>query len=127
MSAAFSICVGASFGALFRYFLSSTFNSLFPSVPIGTLLANILGGFLIGMFLEVSKNISLTEITKLAITTGFLGGLTTFSAFSAESVLLLLQKEYLYFTLIIFCHVGGSILATISGIYFIKFLTMAYP
>ncbi len=118
-----SISLFASVGALFRYTLGLFCNSIFPSIPLGTLFANLLGGFLMGIFMEVSKNHFLNEVTKIAITTGFLGGLTTFSTFSAEATTLLSHREYFFFALITLLHVGGSITATILGIYFIKILT----
>lgn len=119
-----SISFGATAGALLRYGLGNTLNPIFPSIPLGTLTANIIGGFLMGLFISLSKNhLFLPEAIRLAITTGFLGGLTTFSTFSAETVTLLLHKEYLLTILIILSHVAGSVIATILGMYTIKLLT----
>jgi len=99
-------------------------NSIFPTIPLGTLTANVVGGFLIGILMAVTRNHALIpETARLAITTGFLGGLTTFSTFSAETVTLLSNQEYLWTAVIILGHVGGSILATIFGIYAFKFFT----
>jgi CrcB protein len=99
-------------------------NPIFPSIPLGTLAANLLGGFLIGVFMACTKNhLFFPETARLAITTGFLGGLTTFSTFSAETVTLISHQEYLLSAAIISCHVIGSILTTIFGIYTIKLIT----
>lgn len=123
-SSVISIAIGATFGALIRWWLGTILNPIFPSVPIGTLAANIIGGFLMGIFMALTKNqIFFPEVARLAIVTGFLGGLTTFSTFSAETVTLLSQQEYVMSAFIIIGHVLGSILATIFGIYTIKLLT----
>lgn len=116
-----SVSLGASIGALSRWGLGILLNPLFPTIPLGTLAANLIGGFLMGVFMAISKNPLLSEAARLAIATGFLGGLTTFSAFSAESVTLLIHQEYLFSALMILLHVAGSILATILGIYLVKF------
>lgn len=122
--AVFSICVGASFGALLRWWLGTIFNHVFPPIPLGTLAANIIGGFLIGIFMAATRHhLFLPEAARLAVVTGFLGGLTTFSTFSAETVTLLSHQEYLMAAAIIIGHVAGSIMATIFGIYTVKLLT----
>lgn len=80
-----SIGIGAALGAWLRWWFGLMMNSIFPTIPLGTLAANILGGFLIGLFMAVTRNHTFVpETTRLAITTGFLGGLTTFSTFSFE-------------------------------------------
>lgn len=71
-----------------------------------------------GIFMGLSKNYAfIPEAARLAITTGFLGGLTTFSTFSAEAVTLLSHQEYFWSAFLIAGHVAGSIIATIGGIY----------
>jgi fluoride exporter len=87
-----AICVGASLGALLRWWLSTQLNSLLPTIPRGTLLANLIGGYLIGLGIGVLAAFpSLSAEWRLLIITGFCGGLTTFSTFSAELVALFQQ------------------------------------
>lgn len=119
----FSVGIGAALGAWLRWWLGLTMNSIFPTIPLGTLTANIIGGFLMGMFMAITKNHAfISETARLAIATGFLGGLTTFSTFSAETVTLASHQEYLWVAVILISHVGGGVLATLLGIYTIKYL-----
>lgn len=118
-----AISVGASLGALFRWGLGIHLNSFFPSIPLGTLAANLLGGLLMGLFMGVIQDRGLfSESSRLAIATGFLGGLTTFSTFSAEAVTLLATQQYLWTAVLVGGHVVGSILMTICGIYIIRII-----
>lgn len=124
LAAILAIGIGGAVGALFRWWLGLSLNSIFPTIPAGTLTANLIGGFLMGIMIALTKNHSfIPEVMRLGITTGFLGGLTTFSTFSAETVALLSHQQYFWSSIIIIGHVGGSILATICGIYSIKLLT----
>ena len=85
-----AIGVGAAGGAWIRWGLGLMFNATLKHIPLGTFLANLVGGFLIGIAVEFfSQNVQLSPEWKLLIITGFLGGLTTFSTFSSESVQLL--------------------------------------
>ena len=119
-----SICIGASLGALLRYGLGLSMNSIFPTMPLGTFFANILGGFLMGVFMGLIKDQSFFPDTiKLAIATGFLGSLTTFSTFSAETLTLLTHGQYLWSSIMITSHVAGSIFATFLGLYTVKVLS----
>ncbi len=112
-----AICIGASLGAVLRWFLGISFNALFPSIPPGTLIANLIGGYLIGVALALFANHpELTSEWRLFIITGFLGGLTTFSTFSAEVVTLLQQGRLLWAAGAIGLHVMGSLLMTMLGL-----------
>lgn len=112
-----AISLGASCGAVFRWFLGTKLNSLTPQIPLGTLSANLIGGFLIGFFVAFfANNSTLSPEWKLLIITGFLGGLTTFSTFSAEMFALIQQNNFnaLLFGLVL--HVGGSLIMTALGL-----------
>ncbi len=119
----FAIGLGAATGAWLRWGLGMLLNPVFPTVPLGTLAANLLGGFLMGMAMELLMRYAvLPPELRLAITTGFLGGLTTFSTFSAETVTLLLREEYLWTVAIILTHVVGSVTMTLLGMLALKLL-----
>jgi fluoride exporter len=114
---------GAAVGAWLRWGLNIVLNPVFPTVPLGTLASNLIAGFLMGIAMElVTRNVSMPPEMRLLMTTGFLGGLSTFSAFSAEIVTLLSHKEYLWGALAISAHVAGSVVLTILGIYFIRMI-----
>lgn len=121
-----AIGIGAATGAWLRWGLGIWLNPAFPTLPLGTLAANLLGGFLMGMSMQfLLEHALLPPEMRLAITTGFLGGLTTFSTFSAETVTLLLREEYLWALAIVLAHVIGSVSMTLLGISAMKLLTMA--
>lgn len=112
-----AISIGASCGALLRWLAALTLNHHFPIIPFGTLLANLVGGYLIGVALSFfSHHPSIAPEWKLMIVTGFLGGMTTFSTFSAEVVALFQQDKFLWAGLHIVSHVAGSIAATFLGL-----------
>jgi len=114
---------GAAAGAWLRWALGLWLNPLFPTLPLGTLAANLLGGFLMGMAMQLLlEHAVLPPELRLAITTGFLGGLTTFSTFSAETVTLLLRQEYLWALALVLIHVIGSVTMTLLGIIVTKSL-----
>jgi CrcB protein len=124
MFAVIAVALGASIGALLRWSLGMLLNPIFPTIPLGTLFANLIGGFLMGIFMGlVIHPLFFSDNSRLFISTGFLGGLTTFSTFSAETVHLLQTGQYLFVALIIFIHVAGSIAATLLGIYTVKIIT----
>lgn len=111
------ISLGAALGALCRWVLAVQLNALFPSIPLGTLLANLIGGYLIGVALAVfTQWPGLPPEWRLFVITGFLGGLTTFSTFSAEVVHHLTQGRLLAACSVIAAHVIGSLLMTLAGI-----------
>jgi CrcB protein len=112
-----AICVGASFGAVLRWLLACRLNSLLPSLPLGTLVANLLGGYLIGIAVAFFANHpSLSPQWRLLVMTGFLGGLTTFSTFSAEVVTSLMEARMNWAFVTVAAHVLGSIAMTLLGI-----------
>ena len=103
--------------AWLRWGLGTLLNPVFPTLPFGTLAANLVGGFMMGVAMELmTRHAIMAPEARLLVTTGFLGGLTTFSAFSAEVVTLLLRREYLWGAVAIAAHVVGSIAMTIAGI-----------
>jgi CrcB protein len=117
---------GAAVGAWLRWWLGMLLNPVFPTLPLGTLAANLVGGLLIGFAMEfLIRHAVLLPEARLLITTGFLGGLTTFSTFSAEVVTLLLRKEYLWGSIAIASHVVGSLAMTILGILMVRALYWA--
>jgi CrcB protein len=112
-----AISVGASVGALLRWFLGSRLNALFPTIPLGTLAANLIGGYIIGAAAAFFAAFSaLAPEWRLLIITGFCGGLTTFSTFSAEVVTLLQQGRAMWACATIAVHLFGSLAMTFAGI-----------
>ena len=111
------ISVGAAAGAVLRWLLGLGLNGLFPSIPPGTLAANLIGGYLIGVAIEsLSVPLGMAPELRLLLITGFLGGLTTFSTFSAEVTRLLQQGRVALAGIEIASHVVGSVVLTILGI-----------
>ncbi len=118
-----AVALGAILGAWLRWWFGLMLNPLFPTLPFGTLAANLVGGYLVGIAVEYFfHNTTLPPEARLFIITGFLGGLTTFSTFSAETVTLLLREQYGWAFVIIFSHLAGSLAMTILGILTIKWL-----
>ncbi len=112
-----AIAVGATLGAWLRWGLSLWLNARLESLPLGTLAANLSGGFMIGVAIGVFENFpELSPEWRLLVVTGFLGGLTTFSTFSAESVLLLQRGAYAPAFLHSGLHLLGSVAACIAGL-----------
>lgn len=111
-----AIAGGAACGALLRWYLGMQLNTLFPNIPPGTLLANLLGGYLIGLAVMYFAQASdLAPEWRLFIITGFMGALTTFSTFSAEMVTLLQTGRFWWAMGGIVAHVGGSLAMTLAG------------
>lgn len=112
-----AISIGASLGALLRWWLGTTLNQHFPAIPPGTLAANLIGGYVIGVAIAVFGSYSaLAPEWRLFVITGFCGGLTTFSTFSAEVVTLLQQGRALWALAAAGIHLVGSVLMTLAGI-----------
>ena len=111
-----AISVGASAGSVLRWGLGLMLNALFPPIPMGTLAANLIGGYCIGLAISFFDFFpALPPEWRLLCITGFLGGLTTFSTFSSEVSHLLLQGRLLLATGAIGLHVAGSLLMTLLG------------
>jgi CrcB protein len=111
------ISVGAAVGAVTRWLLGLALNGLFPAIPPGTLVANLVGGYLVGVAMAIfSAPLGMAPELRLLVITGFLGGLTTFSTFSAEVARLLQQGRLLLAGAEITVHVVGSVVLTILGI-----------
>ena len=112
-----AVGVGAAAGAWLRWWLGALLNPVFPTLPLGTLGANLLGGYLMGLALAVISHFeALSPEARLLMTTGFLGGLTTFSTFSAEVTTLLARQQAGWAAALISAHVVGSVALTFAGI-----------
>ena len=117
MHALLFLCIGASLGATARWQLSLWLNTGATWLPLGTLVANLLGGYLIGLLLGVfNAHQHLDPIVRLAVVTGFLGALTTFSTFSAETVLLLQEERFGQALGLSALHLLGSLTLTWLGL-----------
>jgi CrcB protein len=118
-----AIGFGAAIGAWLRWGLGLWLNPALTELPLGTLSANLIGGYLVGFAVAFfMQHPGLSPEWRLFIITGFLGGLTTFSTFSAETVTLLLRGQYAWGSAIIVAHLGGSLLMTVFGIQTVKWL-----
>ena len=112
-----AIALGGSLGSLLRWWLGAMLNPQFPTLPPGTLTANLAGGYIIGLAIAFFATFSaLAPEWRLFVITGFCGGLTTFSTFSAEIVTLLQQGRALWALGAAAIHLVGSILMTFAGI-----------
>jgi CrcB protein len=112
-----AVGVGAAVGAWLRWGLSHWLNPRLAHLPLGTLAANLIGGYLIGVAIAVfALQPGISPAWRLLIVTGFLGGLTTFSTFSAESVALLQGGQWAAAALHVALHLVGSIVATLLGL-----------
>lgn len=121
-----AVGLGAFAGALLRWVFGIWFNPLLPALPLGTLASNLLGGFVIGAALGLFNQFqSLPPEIRLFVTTGFCGGLTTFSTFSAETVTLMLRQQYGWTMAIVAAHLFGSLAMTLAGIGVVRLLLRA--
>lgn len=112
-----AVGIGAALGAWLRWGLGIALNPLFPTVPLGTLAANLIGGYLVGVAVAFfTQHAGLSPELRLFAITGFLGGLTTFSTFSAEVVALLARAQYPWALAAASGHLFGSLAMTALGI-----------
>ena len=112
---------GAAVGAWLRWGLSYALNPILPSLALGTVAANLIGGLLMGLAMELcARNAAIPPEVRLLIATGFLGGLTTFSTFSAEVTTLLVHREWMWSAVTIAVHVVGSVALTLLGILIVR-------
>jgi fluoride exporter len=117
LAAALAVAAGAALGAWLRWGLAVWLNGQFPALPPGTLIANLAGGYLIGLALALfAMSPSWSAEWKLFVITGFLGALTTFSTFSAEVIGLLQQGRLGWAVATVSTHVLGSLGMTLLGI-----------
>jgi CrcB protein len=114
---------GGAIGCWMRWILGILLNPIFPTLPLGTLAANLTGGLIMGCMMGVIEHFqTLPPEVRLFIMTGFLGGLTTFSTFSAEANTLLLRGQLVWFGAYVAVHLVGSLAMTILGIFLTRAL-----
>lgn len=112
-----AIAIGATLGALLRWQLGTRLNSIFPTIPPGTLVANLIGAYVVGLGIAFFATFSaISPEWRLLVITGFCGGLTTFSTFSAEIATLLQQGRISWAFGAVAAHVVGSVVMTFAGI-----------
>jgi fluoride exporter len=118
-----AVTVGGALGCLFRWYLAMMLNRYFPAIPPGTLAANLIGCYVIGMAIAFfTAYPSFAPEWRLFLTTGFCGGLTTFSTFSAEIITLLQSGRSLFALGAVAAHLFGSLAMTFAGIATIAWL-----
>jgi CrcB protein len=121
----FAVGVGSVFGGWLRWWLSLRLNPLFPNLPLGTLAANLVAGYIIGVALgAMTQGPALPPQARLFVMTGFCGGLSTFSTFSAETYTLLARGQLGWGLGEIAIHVCGSLLATVLGVLSLRLLRL---
>jgi CrcB protein len=113
---AFAVATGAAIGALARWRLSIWLNPLHEALPPGTLAANVIGGYLVGLIVVwLGQHPDVSPVWRLFLITGLLGGLTTFSTFSVEVMALIQQGRLVWALTSCLAHLAGSLLATWAG------------
>jgi CrcB protein len=122
-----AVGLGAIFGAWLRWWLGIVFNPIFPTLPLGTLAANLIGGLLMGLAMGVIAQFdALPPAARLMFMTGFLGALTTFSTFSAEATTLILREQFGWLAIHVAVHLFGSLSATLLGIFLVRLLARGH-
>jgi len=123
-----SVFVGAGLGALLRWWLSLALNPYFTEVPLGTLASNLIGGFLVGVVVAyLSIKSDLSPEVRLFLITGFMGGLTTFSSFSAEVVTMLVRGQPGWALATVGMHLFGSLALTALGMMTVRWTMLGSP
>lgn len=121
-----SVLIGGAIGSALRWMVGITLNPILPNLPLGTLAVNLIGGFVIGAAIAYFDHFqSLPPEWRLFVITGLCGGFTTFSAFSGETVGLLLRQEYGWSFAVIAAHVLGSLAMTLAGLTVVRALIRA--
>jgi fluoride exporter len=121
-----AVGAGAALGAWLRWGLGALLNPMLPALPLGTLAANLIGGYLVGVAVAVfAQHPGLAPEARLLVITGFLGGLTTFSTFSAEAMHLLTRGEYAWAATHMASHLAGSLVMTLLGLLTVKAIVRA--
>ncbi|HEX7915300.1 MAG TPA: fluoride efflux transporter CrcB [Rudaea sp.] len=111
------VLVGGAIGSALRWMFGLALNDVVPNLPLGTLAVNLIGGFVIGAAIAYFDHFhNLPPEWRLFVITGLCGGFTTFSAFSGETVNLLLRQEYSWSFAIVAAHVLGSLAMTLIGV-----------
>jgi fluoride exporter len=122
-SSMLAIFIGAGLGALLRWFLSLSLNAVLPQLPLGTLAANLIGGYLIGVAaVYFTAKAGLAPEWRLFVITGFMGGLTTFSTYSVEVMTHMTQGQFGWGLVVAFVHLLGSFVLTGLGMWTARML-----
>lgn len=123
MSGFIAVGLGGAIGCWMRWILGIFFNPIFPTLPLGTLAANLSGGLIMGCVMTLFQHFrGYPPELQLFVMTGFLGGLTTFSTFSAEADTLLLRGQYVWFSAHVAVHLIGTLAMTVLGIFLTRAL-----
>ncbi|MEB6335942.1 fluoride efflux transporter CrcB [Serratia rhizosphaerae] len=119
-----AVFIGGGLGSVLRWSISLRLNPLHPAIPLGTLTVNLLGGFIIGLAMALMARASAIDPTwRLLLTTGFCGGLTTFSTFSLEVVSLLQDGRFLWALTNAMLNLAGSLLMTLLAYLLVAWIT----
>lgn len=130
MNAVLMVSTGGALGCLLRWMLGLSLNAVFPVLPLGTLAANLLAAYLVGIAIAffmlvpmpVLMSASMLNSWRLFIITGFLGGLSTFSSFSAEVILSIQAGRFLWAGIMVIANLIGSLFLTFLGMVTVSFL-----
>ncbi|MEN3041722.1 MAG: fluoride efflux transporter CrcB [Fervidobacterium sp.] len=112
-----AVGIGGFLGSVLRYFVSLQMNEIFPEtfIPYGTLVVNVVGSFLIGIIMELSIYANIDPTLRLFLSTGIIGGLTTFSTMSYETVALIINSQYYYAMINVILNLFLGLSAAFAG------------